>query len=114
MRIAVTTILVPLAALISGVASVQAADTSAGSGVVIGTQGEILTNSHVVEECQKITVQFPSRDSEMAVLVVRDQRNDLAVIRTSKPTPSLATFREGAPVRAGDTVVVLVPGIRVE
>jgi S1-C subfamily serine protease len=83
-------------ALVVASATVEAADTSAGSGVVIGTQGEILTNSHVVEDCQKITVQFPSKDSETAVLVARDQRNDLAVVRTNKQAVSTAAFRDGA------------------
>jgi S1-C subfamily serine protease len=39
--------------LVMASATAVAAETSAGSGVVIGTQGEILTNSHVVEDCQK-------------------------------------------------------------
>jgi Trypsin-like peptidase domain/TPR repeat len=93
--------------LVIASATAEAAETSAGSGVVIGTQGEILTNSHVVEDCQKITVQFPSKDSETAVLVARDQRNDLAVVRTGKLLTSIAAFRDGAPVRAGDAVVAL-------
>jgi tetratricopeptide (TPR) repeat protein len=44
---------------------------------------------------------------DRAVLVARDQRNDLAVVRTGKPPASLAAFRDGAPVRAGDAVVAL-------
>jgi len=94
-------------ALITISATVAAAETSAGSGVVIGTQGEILTNAHVVEDCQKITVQFSSQDSEVAVLIARDQKNDLALIKTGKLSASIAAFREGAPVRPGDSVVVL-------
>ena len=93
--------------LVIASATAEAAEISAGSGVMIGTQGEILTNSHVVEDCQKITVQFSSKYSETAVLVARDQRNDLAVVRTSKPLVSIAAFRDGAPVRAGDAVVAL-------
>jgi hypothetical protein len=75
---------------------------------VIGSQGEILTNAHVVENCESITIGFPSGSSEIAVLIAHDQKNDLAVVRT-KNQPSLVTaaFREGAPVRAGDTVVAL-------
>jgi TPR repeat protein len=93
--------------LVLASATAEAAETSAGSGVVIGAQGEILTNSHVVEDCQQITVQFPSKGSEVASLVARDQRNDLAVIRTGKPTASVAVFRDGAPIRAGDAIVAL-------
>src|SRR5439155_2122625 len=50
---------------------------------------------------------FSYTDSETAVLVSRDQRNDLAVIRTRITPSSVAAFRDGAPVRAGDTVVAL-------
>jgi hypothetical protein len=90
-------------------ATAEAAEISAGSGVVIGTQGEILTNAHVVEACSAIDVRFSSGNSELAVLVARDEKNDLAVIRaslTNIPATSVATFRDG-PVRAGDAVVAL-------
>ena len=49
-------IVVALASLIGTVAAGQGADTFSGSGVVIGTHGEVLTNAHVVENCMKITV----------------------------------------------------------
>jgi len=108
MRIVVTTLMAPLAALNLGVViPAQASDTFTGSGVVIGARGEILTNSHVVESCEKITVQLTSKESQLAVLVARDQKNDLAVVRINNAPPSVAAFREGAPVRAGDAVVAL-------
>jgi len=87
----------------------EATEISAGSGLVIGTQGEILTNSHVVEACAEINVRFPTGNSERGVLLARDEKNDLAAIRapsTSIPATSVATFRDG-PVRAGDAVVAL-------
>jgi hypothetical protein len=86
---------------------VQAAGTSSGSGIVIGTQGEILTNSHVVADCEKILVQFSSKDIETAIRVADDKKNDLAVLRIKTLHPSVATFRDGIAVRAGDTVVAL-------
>jgi len=88
-------------------ARVHAADTSSGSGVVIGSKGEILTNAHVVEHCAAITVQFSTGNSEAAVLVARDEKNDLAVIRSKTLPSSVAAFRDGGPLRAGDTVVAL-------
>jgi S1-C subfamily serine protease len=61
--------------LLSGVSTALAAGRAAeifsGSGVVINAKGEILTNAHVVEECQKITVKFASGNSEAGVLVAR-------------------------------------------
>jgi S1-C subfamily serine protease len=107
MRMALAAIAVPLAALVAGIPCARAAGTTAGSGVAIGTQGEILTNSHVVENCEKITVQLSSSSSETAVLVARDPKNDLAVIRTNNAAAAIAAFREGTQIRAGDTVVAL-------
>jgi S1-C subfamily serine protease len=86
-----------LATLVSGLAPVQGADISSGSGVVIGAKGEVLTNAHVVEGCQKITVKDASGNPETPVLVARDERNDLAVIRLAWPASSVAVFRQGAP-----------------
>jgi hypothetical protein len=82
------------------------AEMSSGSGVVIGTGGEILTNSHVVEDCQSITVRLPSGEAEKAIMVANDPRNDLAVVRLPSAPSSVAVFRDG-PVRAGDAVVAL-------
>ncbi|MGD0026121.1 MAG: tetratricopeptide repeat-containing serine protease family protein [Xanthobacteraceae bacterium] len=102
--------MVAVATLLRGVAAAQGAETFSGSGVVIGAKGEILTNAHVVEACQTITVKFSSGNSKMGVLVASDERNDFAVVRltgTNNPPASVASFREGAPLRAGDAIVAL-------
>lgn len=107
MRSVLTALVVLLGALPTNVAVAQNAPIFTGSGVVIGTHGEILTNAHVVERCNSISVQFPSEQAQPAVLVADDQRNDLAVIRSKNPRVSVAAFREGKPLRAGDAVVAL-------
>jgi Trypsin-like peptidase domain len=73
---------------------------------MIGDHGEVLTNAHVVNACAQIIVRSPAGDSATAQLIAHDEKNDLAVVRT-KPLSSVATFRDGKPVRAGDAVVVL-------
>jgi S1-C subfamily serine protease len=78
-----------VAVAIPGIVPAEAADTS-GSGVVVGIQGEILTNSHVVENCAIINIRLSSGGSETAAVIARDQRNDLAVVRASKPLASVA------------------------
>jgi tetratricopeptide (TPR) repeat protein len=91
-------------------ATAQTAEISAGSGVVIGTEGVILTNSHVVEACAEINVRFPTGNAQKAKLVARDEKNDLAVVRAQRPDifpSSVAIFREGSPIRAGDRIVAL-------
>ena len=106
MRMVIKIVSMSLAIAISGSALIQAADLTSGSGVVIGANGEVLTNSHVVEKCAKITVRSSSAASA-AFLVARDEKNDLAVVRTKLPLSSAVAFREGGPVRAGDAVVAL-------
>jgi len=96
-----------LIALVPAVAVGQSGETSSGSGVVIGAHGEVLTNAHVVPNCAQITVRPSSGEMATATLVARDEKNDLAVIRTRPSVTSIATFRDGAPVRAGDGIVAL-------
>jgi lipoprotein NlpI len=93
--------------MLCGAANTAVGDTFTGTGVVIGSRGEILTNSHVVAACESITVRPLSERPETATLIARDEHNDLAVIRTKESLRAVATFREGAPTRAGDAVVVL-------
>jgi serine protease Do len=64
--------------------SLLLADTVSGSGVVIGTHGEVLTNAHVVEDCTYIIVRSSSAASA-AFLVARDEKNDLAVVPSDNP-----------------------------
>jgi hypothetical protein len=98
--------IVVLAMLIS-MASGRAADSLSGSGVVIGDHGEVLTNAHVVKACAQINVRSSAGDLTTAQVIGRDEKNDLAVVRSATSLPSVAIFREGTPVRAGDPVVVL-------
>jgi S1-C subfamily serine protease len=101
---------ITLSVLVSGVIAGQTAEISSGSGVVISTEGEILTNAHVVENCQSVTMRLAPGNSEVGVLVASDEKNDLALVRLKdnrNPPPSVAVFREGAPIRAGDAIVAL-------
>jgi tetratricopeptide (TPR) repeat protein len=90
-----------------GVAAACAAGPTTGSGVVISSRGEVLTAAHVVESCSTIRVQFSSKQEATAELVARDPKNDLAILLVKNPPEAVAAFREGAPIRAGDTVVAL-------
>src|ERR1700735_1583851 len=95
------------AALMGGMVPGHAADTQSGSGVVIGAHGEILTNAHVIRNCGPITVRSASGDLATALVVERNEQNDLAVVRRAVPLTAVATFRDAGPVRAGDAVVAL-------
>jgi S1-C subfamily serine protease len=75
--------MVALAMLALGMASGRAADALSGSGVVIGEHGEVLTNAHVVNAGAQIHVRSAAGDSATAQLIARDEKNDLAVIRST-------------------------------
>jgi S1-C subfamily serine protease len=60
-----------------------------GSGSVIDGNGDILTNNHVIEDAQKLTVSFGGDKTYSATVVGRDPDTDLAVIKIDNPPPGL-------------------------
>lgn len=80
-----------------------------GTGFVIDTKGDILTNEHVVGTSSTINVQFPNGTSTSAKLVGADPSTDLAVIRVSVPTSQLHPLPLGnaANVRVGQPVLAI-------
>jgi S1-C subfamily serine protease len=104
-RAAISTVCLLALTISSAVA--QVTTTATGSGVVVGAHGEILTNFHVVESCENITVKLPLKNVETATLIARDQKNDLAVVQIKTLPASVATFRGGTSLRAGDTIVAM-------
>jgi len=81
---------------------------SAGSGFVISRDGYILTNSHVVQDADKLVVGFMDRSELEADLVGTDPNTDIALIRVYREEPfdSLA-LGDSDPVRPGDWVVAI-------
>ncbi|MGH2351306.1 MAG: S1C family serine protease [Chloroflexota bacterium] len=66
-----------------------------GSGFVIDAQGHIVTNNHVVQEADQLTVTFPEKTTVPAELIGRDPANDLAVVKVDPA----ATNDQGQAVR---------------
>ncbi len=66
-----------------------------GSGFFVDEKGHLLTNSHVVEDAQRLEVTLPDGRKVRAKLVGRDPQNDLAVIRVSVPREKLHPLRLG-------------------
>ena len=52
-----------------------------GSGIVIASDGYVVTNSHVVQGIRSLSVRMASGDSVRAELVGDDPASDLAVVR---------------------------------
>lgn len=66
-----------------------------GSGSVIDTQGHILTNYHVIEKAQNITVNFGGNKVYPAKLIGGDPDTDLAVIKVEAPASALTVVPLG-------------------
>jgi S1-C subfamily serine protease len=62
-----------------------------GSGFIINPDGQILTNNHVVQGAQQLTVKLADQKEYKAKVLARDPRSDLALIRidTSTKLPAL-------------------------
>ena len=84
-------------------------DNSLGSGVIVGADGVIVTNNHVVEGGQEFRVVLNDRREFPAQLVMKDERTDLAVLRIDaggQPLPML-NFADTRNVQIGDLVLAI-------
>jgi S1-C subfamily serine protease len=80
-----------------------------GSGFVYDTQGDIVTDQHVVAGATSIAVKFSNGASYKATLVGSDASSDLAVIRVSAPASLLhpLALADSSTVSVGDSVVAI-------
>lgn len=75
-----------------------------GSGILINGNGDVLTNNHVVSECNKVSVAHDGNRHE-AEVVAHERDADLAVVASSLKGGRSAEFRSQAP-ELGENVVV--------
>ncbi|MDJ0341165.1 trypsin-like peptidase domain-containing protein [Streptomyces sp. H10-C2] len=85
-------------------------DSDLGSGIVYDSQGNIVTNAHVVGSAQKFSVTLVTGGNPLdAVLVSSYPAEDLAVIKLSSPPKDLkpAKFGDSAKVEVGQIVLAM-------
>lgn len=78
-----------------------------GSGVVVKADGTILTNFHVVEGADKITVAMSDNKTFTAKVVGSDQPSDLAVLKIEAENLPFLTLGDSDAVRIGDIVLAI-------
>lgn len=82
--------------------------SSLGSGVIISKDGYIVTNNHVVDGADTISVTLPDSDTEYkAKLIGKDPKTDLAVIKIEANNLSAITFANSDDLMEGDVVFAL-------
>jgi len=78
-----------------------------GSGVIIDPEGYILTNEHVVNAADKITVTLPDGREFKGELKGRDLRSDLAIIKINAHHLPVASLGDSDILKIGQWVVAI-------
>ena len=79
-----------------------------GSGFVVTKDGKVVTNYHVIEGGDKITVDFAGGKQYPAKIIGTDHETDLAVLQIEADKSfQYVSFHHGKPVRIGDWVLAI-------
>ncbi len=82
--------------------------TGLGSGVIITTDGYILTNNHVVHEADELKVEVAGRKGEFIGKVIgTDPQTDVALIKINADGLTPATIGDSSRLRVGDIVLAI-------
>lgn len=82
-------------------------ETNLGSGVIIGTDGYILTNQHVIDGADEILISLADGRGSQAVLIGEDRETDIAILQI--PITGLAGIKiaDERSMRVGDVVLAI-------
>jgi len=75
-----------------------------GSGVIVTADGYIITNNHVVEGADELSVLLPDEREFKAKLIGADPKTDVAVIKIEAENLPTATLADSDKIRVGDIV----------
>lgn len=87
----------------------QSPGGATGSGFVIDKEGHIVTNQHVVDGAESVTVRFSDGTEVDAKVVGTDPSTDIAVLDVDRPSSQLIplTFAGDGSLEVGDAVVAI-------
>ena len=93
-----------------GESETEGGGTATGSGIVIDSEGHVLTNNHVIEGASKISVKLGASNTTYTGTVVgTDPATDLALLKVEAPASQLhpLTLGNSAEMEVGDPVVAI-------
>ena len=100
--------------VVSIVCTLNSGSTASGTGVVLSSDGYILTNCHVVDGAKQVDVLFSNEQTLPATLVGSDTVSDLAVLHVQAADLSAAQFGDSSALRVGDMVAAIGDPLGVE
>jgi serine protease Do len=80
---------------------------SLGTGFVVSKDGYIITNNHVVDRADEITVKLYNQKEYKAKIVGRDKDTDLAIIKINAGNLRPAALGDSDVIRVGDWVIAV-------
>jgi len=81
--------------------------TSAGSGVIISSDGYIVTNNHVIEGGTNVKVKLNTGEEYDATIIGNDARSDIGVIKIELTDLAYSSFTDSDKLALGQTVVAI-------
>jgi len=81
--------------------------SSLGSGVIVSSEGYLLTSNHVVQDADEILVALADGREAVAQIVGTDPETDLALLKVNLDRLPVIRLGNGSPVRVGDVVLAI-------
>lgn len=84
--------------------------TDQGTGIIMSSDGYIITNEHVIDGADKVAVILSGKTQKDAIdakVIGKDTRTDLAVLKIEKTGLTAATFGDSSKMEVGETVIAI-------
>ena len=78
-----------------------------GSGVIVSTDGYILTNNHVIDNAREVTVTLPDKREFKGKIVGTDPKTDLAVVKIDGQNLPAVAWGDATKLQVGEYVLAV-------